>query len=371
MPPQIQWLRRSFQAFHAQDVQLLLARDSEMHVVLSEIGSMQGGPASGIWFNAAVQLPHGMADILRAEFGNEVTLAKHFDDLMAFIPPNEDGTMRACGLVGTRTASFPDAHLDDAGRSPVEVPMARAIAMRWKFLIKEHCGLGIAHKWSVVSAAHLLHQHEFGNLNTNGLPVVPGLVISGTPVGDNAFVKAKLLELVHESVSTTFDAVPKLSKVQIQHILARGCCGTMRAQHLWQTANPCRCSEAVSDVDDMKALAIAGIFGTAVDAIPDLIWRQIYLPQRFGSCGYRKSKDVFVLSFLGGFAMAAHSPTYNISLVSPFLATDVEWPEESGLHSLGAVTDAWRSTETLVRVRALSKAAVAGVVHPPSDDPDL
>jgi hypothetical protein len=108
-----------------------------------------------------------------------------------------------------------------------------------------------------------------------------------------------------------------------------------------------------------------------VDAIPDLIWRQIYLPQRFGGCGYRKSKDVFVLSFLGGFAMAAYSPTYNISLVAPFLAADVGWPEESGLPSLGAVTDAWRSTESLVRVRALSKAAVAGVVRPPLDDPDL
>ena len=69
--------------------------------------------------------------------------------------------------------------------------------------------------------------------------------------------------------------------------------------------------------------------------------------------------------------MAAYSPIYNISLVAPFLAADVEWPEESGLPSLGAVTSAWRSTESLVRVRALSKAAVAGVVRPPSDDPDL
>ena len=368
MPPQLQWLRRSFEAFYAQDVQLFFARDGEMHVILSEIGSMQGDPASGIWFNAAVQLPY---DVLRAEFGSEVTLAKYFDDLMAFIPPNEDGTMRACALDEPRTASFSDAYLDDAGRSPVAVPMARAIAMRWKFLVKKHCGLEIAHKWGVASDAQLLQQRHFGNPNTNGLPVVPGLVIGGTPVGDDAFVKAKLLELVHESVSTTFDAVSKLSKVQIQHILARGCCGTMRVQHLWQTVNPYRCSEAVSDVDDMTAFAIAGIFGTAVDAIPDLIWRQIHLPQRFGGCGYRKSKDVFVLSFLGGFAMAAYSPIYNISLVAPFLAADVEWPEESGLPSLGAVTSAWRSTESLVRVRALSKAAVAGVVRPPSDDPDL
>ena len=84
----------------------------------------------------------------------------------------------------------------------------------------------------------------------------------------------------------------------------------MRAQHLWQTVNPYRCSEAVADVDDMSAFAIAGIFGKTVDVIPDLIWRQIYLPQRFGGCGYRKSKDVFVLSFLGGFAMAAYSPIY-------------------------------------------------------------
>ena len=108
-----------------------------------------------------------------------------------------------------------------------------------------------------------------------------------------------------------------------------------------------------------------------VDVIPDLIWRQIYLPQRFGGCGYRKSKDVFVLSFLGGFAMAAYSPIYNIPLIAPFLTEDVKWPEESELPSLRAVSDAWRSTESLVRVRALCKAAVAGVVRPPSDDPEL
>ena len=368
LPPQLQWLRRSFQAFYANDVQLFFARDGEMHIVLSEIGSMQGDPASGIWFNAAVQIPY---DILRAEFANEVTLAKYFDDLMAFIPPNEDGTMRGCDLTEPRTASFPCAYIDESGRSPVCVPMARAIAMRWKFLVKLHCGLEIANKWGVSSDAHQLYQRDFGDPAINGLPVVPGLIIGGTPVGDNDFVQAKLLELVHESVSSSFDAATKLSKVQIQHILARGCCGTMRAQHLWQTVNPRRCSEAVSDVDAMTAFAVAGIFGKTVDAISALVWRQIYLPQRFGGCGYRKSKDVFVLSFLGGFAMAAYSPTYNISLVAPFLATDVEWPEESGLPSLGAVTDAWRSTESLVRVRALCKAAVAGVVRPPSDDPEL
>jgi hypothetical protein len=339
-----------------------------MHIILSEIGGMQGDPASGIWFNSAVQMP---CDILRAEFGNEVTLAKHFDGLMAFTPPNEDGTVRGCDLTEPRTASFPDAHVNDSGRSPVAVPMARAIAMRWKFLVKGHCGLNIAPKWGVASDAQALHQHDHGNPDTNGLPVVPGLVIGGTPVGDGAFVRAKLLELVHEAVSTTFDAVSKLSKAQIQRILARGCCGTMRAHHFWQTVDPYRCSEAVSDADDMTAFAVTGTFGTAVDAIPDLIWRQICLPQRFGGCGYRKSKDMFVLSFLGGFAMAACSPTHNISLAAPFLAADVEWPEESGLPSLGAVTDAWRGTESLVRVRALSKAAVAGVVRPPSDDPEL
>jgi hypothetical protein len=93
---------------------------------LSEIGSTQGDPASGIWFDAAVQMPHG---ILRAEFGNEVTLAKYFDGLMAFIPPNEEGTMRACDLTEPRTASFPDAYINDHGCFTATVPMARAIAM--------------------------------------------------------------------------------------------------------------------------------------------------------------------------------------------------------------------------------------------------
>jgi hypothetical protein len=39
-------------------VQLFFAREGEMHIVLSEIGGMQGDPVSGIWFDAAVQIPH-------------------------------------------------------------------------------------------------------------------------------------------------------------------------------------------------------------------------------------------------------------------------------------------------------------------------
>ena len=52
LPPELQWLRRSFHAFYAEDAKLFFNRDGDTHVVLSSIGNMQGDPAGGIWFDA-------------------------------------------------------------------------------------------------------------------------------------------------------------------------------------------------------------------------------------------------------------------------------------------------------------------------------
>jgi hypothetical protein len=301
MPPQLQWLRRTFHAFYSEDVPLYFARAGEQHVIISATGTMQGDPAGGVWFDAAVQLPF---NILRAEFV-EATLAKYYDDLMAFIPPNADGLPEVCLLSEPRTASFPNAYHDRHGRSPVAVPMARAIANRWKYLAKLHCGLDVKDKWGVCSVSTVLHQEDYGNL-----PVVPGLLIMGTPVGPPAWVEAKTLEIAHEAVPSTYDAVTTLAKVQNQHLIARGCCGTARVQHLWQTVHPMQCYTAVDNVDHMTEFAVAGIFGQKEADIPDLIWMQIFLPQRFGGCGYRKSAHTHMLSYIGAFASAAYNDAF-------------------------------------------------------------
>jgi hypothetical protein len=108
--------------------------------------------------------------------------------------------------------------------------------------------------------------------------------------------------------------------------------------------------------------------------VPDLSWMQIFLPQRFGGCGYRKAEHTHFWSYVGAFAMAACSPNFNITQIAPCLADDVNFPETSDLPSLRAVVGIWKwvhESNLFDRVAALSKAAVAGVVRPPTDDPEL
>ena len=194
------------------------------------------------------------------------------------------------------------------------------------------------------------------------------------PFPPPAWVEAKVLEIVHQSVPTTYEAVTTLARVQNQHLIARGCCGTNRVQHLWQTVNPTECYTAVDSVDGLSAFAIAGIWGKMEVDIPALVWMQIFLPQRFGGCGYRKSAHTHMLSYVGAFAMAAYNDSYNIANIAPFLADDVNSPETSALPSLQAVYGIWGwmyESNQFDRFWALSKAAVAGVVRPPTDDPEL
>jgi hypothetical protein len=182
LPPQLQWLSKSFYQFYSQDVQLYFRRGSDGRVILGNTGSMQGDPASGIFFNCGIQRAY---NTLREEFP-EVLLAKYFDDLNGFIRPGPDGLPLTCQLTEERTRSFPRAYSPTGeleALRPETVPMALALVNRWKYLVKTRCGLTIKTKWGVTSTATPLAQEAYGDPTTNGIPVVGGLLIAGSPVG--------------------------------------------------------------------------------------------------------------------------------------------------------------------------------------------
>ena len=77
MPPSLQWLRQSFAAFYSGDVVLYFQRDGDTYHVISEIDTVQGDAASGIFFNAGLQRAFNK---LRAEYP-EALLAKYADDV--------------------------------------------------------------------------------------------------------------------------------------------------------------------------------------------------------------------------------------------------------------------------------------------------
>ena len=190
---------------------------------------MQGDPASGIYFNAGLQRAFNQ---IQNEFP-ETTMAKYLDDLNVFIPPNIDGSTRMCATTELRSTSFPNAYLVGSNAIPTSIPLARAIAHRWKFLVHEMCGLSIDSKWGVCSLHTPLLQHEYGIL-----PIAPGLLIAGTPIGNDDFIRQSIADVIHDSVIPTFNATTSLKKSQVMNLLARNTCGTSRIQHLWQTVRP-------------------------------------------------------------------------------------------------------------------------------------
>jgi hypothetical protein len=91
----------------------------------------------------------------------------------------------------------------------------------------------------------------------------------------------------------------------------------------------------------------------------------------FVNSRYRKAEHTHFLSCIGAFAMADYSTNFTITQIAPCLADDVNFPETSELPSLRAVVETWKwmhESNLFDRVAALSKAAVAGVVRPPTDD---
>ena len=56
MPVELQWLRKSFHAFYSGPVPMFFNRCPAVSgIIQCVVGSMQGDPASGIWFNAGLQ----------------------------------------------------------------------------------------------------------------------------------------------------------------------------------------------------------------------------------------------------------------------------------------------------------------------------
>jgi hypothetical protein len=112
-------------------------------VIQCVVGSMQGDPTSGIWFNAGLQKAFNQ---LRAEFP-EVLLAKCYDDVNGFIHPSEDRRWYCsiCRTSEARAESFDGCYDTADGTTPATVPLALTLVHRWKFIAIAHqtCDLTI------------------------------------------------------------------------------------------------------------------------------------------------------------------------------------------------------------------------------------
>ncbi len=358
-PPPLKWLYHSFNSFYSNDIPLFFNRDQEKHIVLSQVGSMQGDPASGIFFNAGLQRAFNK---IQREFP-EATMAKYLDDLNVFIPPNEDGTQRTCTTTETRTMAFPNSYLNNTNEPCSSIPLACAIAHRWKLLVHEMCGLSIASKWGVCSLATPLNQHDYRNL-----PITNGLLIAGTPIGNEDFIRESIASVIRDSVNPTYDATTTLNQAQIMNLLARtNTCGTSRVQHLWQTITPTLTAPFALEVDDLTKNALLKIMGRSQDDLDALQYKQIFLPLRFGGLGYRSSMDIVHEAYTTRFATVAYATQFSIPKVAPFLLQDILSPENSNLPSLKALNHSWNTIcERHPRIVALSKAAIRGLLCPPA-----
>jgi len=362
MPPDLQWLRVSFNKFYSGDVLLYFQRDGETNFITGEEGTVQGDPASGVYFNAGAQRAF---NVLRSEYP-EAVLSKYMDDVMGHIDP---ANLKSCALSEPRAQHLPGFHNVADGVTVIEAPIAKVIIGRWQFLAKTMCGLRVDKKWGVSSVATALDQAEYGDVEVGGIPVLPGINITGVPVGADEFVKAAALQIVDENVGASFRAISSLTKTQHQHLLAVHCGGAKRVQHLWQTINPNLCHDSIARADDLTDAAVSRIAGCPT-ILPSLALDQLYLPLRYGGGGYRKSAHLKNAAYLGGFAMAAYG-RFNVSQIFPDLEGDVDFPEDSQLPSLVAVTDIF-SVEVLQSeiVAVTVTAAAAGVAKPDPASPD-
>ena len=120
MPPDLQWLRVSFNKFYSGDVLLYFQRDGETNFIIGEEGTLQGGPASGVYFNAGAQRAF---NILRSEYP-EVVLSKYMDDVMCHIDP---ANLKMCALSKPRAQCLPGYYNIVGGSTVFEAPIAKAL----------------------------------------------------------------------------------------------------------------------------------------------------------------------------------------------------------------------------------------------------
>jgi hypothetical protein len=98
--------------------------------------------------------------------------------------------------------------------------------------------------------------HEYGIL-----PIAPGLLIAGTPIGNDDFIRQSLAAVIHDSVIPTFNATTSLKKSQVMNLLVCNICGTSRVQHLWQTIRPSFTTSFAKEVDHLTQNTILTIMG--------------------------------------------------------------------------------------------------------------
>jgi len=327
---------------------------------------MQGDPASGVWFDAGLQRAY---NLLRAEYP-ETIMAKYLDDLNVFVPPNADGSPMTCSPFEPRTFCFPGSFVNKDGCIQPTIPLARAIAHRWKYLAFTMCGLSVKDKWGACSISTPLSDAEYGDVDETKVPLPTGLTITGTPIGPSEFVLETISAVIQQSVKPTFEAVSTLRLAQARNLLARSTCGTTRIQHLLQTVRPSITSPTAAEVDLFTEKSVASTMGVGANALDALCYKQIYLPIRFGGFGYRSSRDIVHEAFVASFAMSAYTRQFNIGTIAPFLADAIMNPELHNLPSLQELSSSWEYIcRNRPRVTALAKAAVVGVVRPPIIDP--
>jgi hypothetical protein len=362
-PADLQWLRRSFQAFYSGR-STLQYRHHDLNEytiidIISEGGVFQGDSASGIFFSAGLQEAF---DKLQTEYP-EALLVKYLDDL--------NGSVRTNNLVSTlepRAQALEGAYNDE-----VEIPLTVAILKRWEFLAKTMCGLVASpKKRGVVSLLTNIESHTTFNINVKN-----GLKVAGIPIGSDEYVKNEIANIIRENVEQPFDAVSELPDLQYQHLLNLNCGGNSRAQHLWQTIRPELATNGIKEVDKLTKKAISPMMaGNAMDNTE--IEKQCFLPQRFGGLGYRKAENIANAAYIGGFALATLGP-FGIRHLAPHLVATVTQPENENDQALGlmqfpslhALQHAWENQIKSDRILAICKAAVADSLAPPRQPDEM
>ena len=264
---------------------LYFQRDGDTYHAISEIGTVQGDAASGIFFNAGLQRAFNQ---LRVEYP-EALLAKYADDVNGAVvgthtadsTPLRVDTSEDLAFIGVEYSyPTPLSHDPlDINPTPTSVPIPLAIVKRWQYLCSSMCGLRVGKKWEVSSPT--TSQDEYGNVEEGGVPTLRGLDIAGVPIGTPEYVAESLSTIVEDKVAAPYRAVAKLSRSQLKHLLNANCGGTARVQHVWQAIDPVSSAAAVKATDELTTEALQDILGV-LDTLPPWVLSSCFLPQRYG-----------------------------------------------------------------------------------------